>query len=102
MTARIAAPDPITLEILHNALRSVVDESFIALMKSAFSQNIKERRDHSTALVDARGRLIVQARDRGAAIVGIFHDAEVREAVVTRSFDMAAHAVEPSPQGQKT
>ena len=32
-------------------------------MKSAFSQNIKERRDHSTALADTRGRLIVQAKD---------------------------------------
>jgi N-methylhydantoinase B len=40
-----------------------VDEAFVALMKSAFSQNIKERRDHSTALVDVRGRLIVQARE---------------------------------------
>lgn len=57
------AVDPITAEIIHNALGSVVDESFVALMKSAFSQNIKERRDHSTALVDTQGRLVVQARD---------------------------------------
>jgi N-methylhydantoinase B len=54
--------DAVRLEIIQNALGSVVDEAFVALMKSAFSQNIKERRDHSTALVDARGRLIVQAR----------------------------------------
>ncbi|MDH3692004.1 MAG: hydantoinase B/oxoprolinase family protein [Gammaproteobacteria bacterium] len=53
--------DPITLEILFNALKSVTDETFIALMRSAYSTNIKERRDHSTALVDATGRLIVQA-----------------------------------------
>lgn len=55
--------DPITLEIVQNSLASVVDESFVALMKSAFSQNIKERRDHSTALVDAQGRLIAQAKE---------------------------------------
>lgn len=55
--------DAITVEIIHNALGSVVDESFLALMKSAFSQNIKERRDHSTALADTRGRLIAQAKD---------------------------------------
>ncbi|MBL8697061.1 MAG: hydantoinase B/oxoprolinase family protein [Alphaproteobacteria bacterium] len=61
MTSRAAAPDPITLEILHNALRSVVDESFIALMKSAYSTNIKERHDHSTALMDRQGRLVAQA-----------------------------------------
>ncbi len=53
--------DPISIEILWNALRSVTDESFVALMKSAYSTNIKERNDHSTAIVDARGRLIVQA-----------------------------------------
>ena len=53
--------DPIDLEILFNALKSVADETFIALMKSAYSTNIKERRDHSTAIMDVDGRLIVQA-----------------------------------------
>lgn len=54
--------DPITLEILSNALRSIADETFIALQKSAYSTNIKERHDHSTALFDAKGRLIVQSQ----------------------------------------
>lgn len=53
--------DPITLEIVHNALRSISDETFIALMKSAYSTNIKERRDHSTGFVDTRGRLVVMS-----------------------------------------
>ena len=53
--------DPITLEIIHNALRSVTDETFIALMKSAYSTNIKERRDHSTGFIDTRGRLVVMS-----------------------------------------
>jgi len=53
--------DAVTLEILANALRSVTDETFIALMRSAYSTNIKERRDHSTAICDCEGRLIVQA-----------------------------------------
>ena len=53
--------DPIGLEILSNALRSIADETFVALMKSAYSTNIKERNDHSTAIVDPRGRLVVQA-----------------------------------------
>lgn len=56
------AHDPISLEILSNALRSITDECFVALMRSAYSTNIKERHDHSTAIVDAQGRLIVQAR----------------------------------------
>ncbi|MCE7030027.1 hydantoinase B/oxoprolinase family protein [Jiella avicenniae] len=53
--------DPITIEIVASAFRSVVDETFIALMKSAYSTNIKERHDHSTAICDRDGRLIVQA-----------------------------------------
>lgn len=55
------ALDPITVEIVASAFRSVVDETFIALMKSAYSTNIKERHDHSTAICDRDGRLIVQA-----------------------------------------
>ena len=55
--------DPVTLEILHNALRSITDETFIALMKSAYSTNIKERHDHSTAIMDTSGRLVVQAEN---------------------------------------
>lgn len=54
--------DAISLEILSNALMSIADECFVALMKSAYSTNIKERHDHSTAIIDAQGRLIVQAR----------------------------------------
>lgn len=50
--------DAVTLEILLNALRSVSDETYISLMRSAYSTNIKERNDHSTALIDPRGRLI--------------------------------------------
>ena len=61
MTAPSIPLDPVTLEIMANGLRSVADETFAALMKSAYSTNIKERRDHSTAIMDPAGRLIVQA-----------------------------------------
>ncbi len=60
MTTSSPELDPIRLEIIANGLRSITDESFVALMKSAYSSNIKERNDHSTAIVDADGRLIVQ------------------------------------------
>jgi len=62
--------DPIALEILSNGLRSITDETYIALMKSAYSTNIKERHDHSTALIDPRGRLIVQAENSLAIHLG--------------------------------
>ncbi len=52
--------DPIEIEILRNAFGSITDETFASLTKSAFSTNIKERKDHSTAIVDAGGRLIAQ------------------------------------------
>ena len=50
----------IQIELLRNALGSIVDEMYIALMKSAYSTNIKERCDHSTAIFDVRGRVVVQ------------------------------------------
>jgi alpha-D-ribose 1-methylphosphonate 5-triphosphate synthase subunit PhnL len=45
--------------------------------------------DEPTAALDADGRaavlaLIAEARDRGTAIVGAFHDATVRAALATR------------------
>jgi alpha-D-ribose 1-methylphosphonate 5-triphosphate synthase subunit PhnL len=53
--------------------------------------------DEPTASLDAENRkavvdLIEEARRRGAAIVGIFHDLEVRERVATRVVDMADFA----------
>ena len=51
---------PIQIELLRNAMASVADEMYIALMKSAYSTNIKERRDHSTAIFDSSGRVVAQ------------------------------------------
>ena len=51
--------DLISLEITWNSLKSIADESYITLMKSAFSTNIKERHDHSTAITNSDGKLIV-------------------------------------------
>ena len=49
------------LQLIGAALRSVADEMGAALIRSAFSANIKERRDCSTAIFDRRGRMIAQA-----------------------------------------
>jgi N-methylhydantoinase B len=51
----------IQLQVLGNALRTVAEEMGAALIRSAFSANIKERRDCSTALFDDRGRMVAQA-----------------------------------------
>ena len=63
MSEKPATLDPISLEIIANALRSITDECFVALMRSAYSTNIKERRDHSIAVIDPSGRLVVQAAE---------------------------------------
>ncbi len=51
----------IQLQVLGQALRAVAEEMGAVLIRSAFSANIKERRDCSTALFDERGRMIAQA-----------------------------------------
>ncbi|MEM7425344.1 MAG: hydantoinase B/oxoprolinase family protein [Pseudomonadota bacterium] len=53
--------DAFSLQIAWNGLRSICDEAFLSLMRSSFSTNIKERHDHSTAVLDADGRLVAQA-----------------------------------------
>ncbi len=58
---RNAETVPIELQVLGEALRTVAEEMGAALIQSAFSANIKERRDCSTAIFDERGRMIAQA-----------------------------------------
>jgi N-methylhydantoinase B len=52
--------DPITLEIYRALYTSVAEEMGIALRRTAFSPNIKERRDYSCAVFDRNGRVIAQ------------------------------------------
>ncbi|OGF55009.1 MAG: 5-oxoprolinase [Candidatus Fraserbacteria bacterium RBG_16_55_9] len=53
--------DPVQLEVLRHALTGVAEEMLAALIRTALSPNIRERRDCSTALFDAKGRMIVQS-----------------------------------------
>jgi N-methylhydantoinase B len=52
--------DPTTLEIYRALYTSVAEEMGIALKRTAFSPNIKERRDYSCAVFDREGRVIAQ------------------------------------------
>src|ERR1700682_490556 len=52
--------DPTTLEIYRALYTSVAEEMGIALRRTAFSPNIKERRDYSCAVFDSAGRVIAQ------------------------------------------
>ena len=53
--------DPISLEVFKNLFISVCDEMGVALQRTAYSPNIKERRDYSCAMFDPRGQMVAQA-----------------------------------------
>jgi N-methylhydantoinase B len=57
----MSAIDPITLEVMRNAFQSVAEEMGAALIRTALSPNIKDRRDCSTGVYSAAGELIAQA-----------------------------------------
>ena len=79
--------DPITLQVMIGGLRAVTEEMGATLIRSAYSANIKERHDCSTALFDASGELVMQAEhipvhlgsmpDAVAAVLGEEHEPEV-------------------------
>jgi len=50
--------DPIELEIFKNLYHSIAEEMGAALQRTAFSPNIKERRDYSCAVFDHHGQVI--------------------------------------------
>ena len=50
--------DPIELEIFKNLYHSIAEEMGAALRRTAFSPNIKERRDYSCAVFDSAGQVI--------------------------------------------
>ena len=53
--------DAVSLQVMSNALRAVAEEMEAALIRAAYSPNITERRDCSTAIFDADGRMVVQS-----------------------------------------
>jgi N-methylhydantoinase B len=53
--------DPVTLSVLEAGLAGIAQEMGTVLVRSAYSSNIKERRDCSAALFDSAGRMVAQA-----------------------------------------
>jgi len=56
----MSAIDPITLEIMRNRLQSIADEMTASLVRTAYSTNIKDRRDCSCALLTTDGEVVAQ------------------------------------------
>ena len=53
--------DIIEVEVFNKLFSSIAEEMGIILARSSFSPNIKERRDFSCAIFDAKGDLVAQA-----------------------------------------
>ena len=53
--------NPILLEVFKNRFSSISEEMGVTLNRTAFSPNIKERRDFSCAIFDKQGDMIAQA-----------------------------------------
>lgn len=59
--SRASTPDAVKLELYKNLFASVAEEMGGTLGRTAFSPNIKERRDYSCALFGAEGQMVAQA-----------------------------------------
>ena len=70
--------DPVSLEVMRNALMSIADEMSAALVRTAYSTNIKDRRDCSCAIYMVSGEVVAQSE------VGIPLHLGVMPAVVRR------------------
>jgi len=60
MTMTERRVDPITRGVVWAALQSIADESGTALKQTAYSQAVREGRDFSAALFNARGEMVAQ------------------------------------------
>jgi len=54
------AHDPVRLEVIKNAIGSVVDEMVLTIIRIAYSSIMKDTMDLSSAFCDRRGRMIAQ------------------------------------------
>ena len=55
--------NPIMVRVIGNLLLSIAEETTVNIVKSAYSTNIKERRDVSTGIVDPDGNMVAQAEN---------------------------------------
>lgn len=55
--------DPVSLEVVRNALTAIAEEMSMVVMRAARSPLLREAGDHSSALTDADGFLVAQGAD---------------------------------------
>ena len=67
--------DMITLQVIMNALYSITDEMNVALIRTAYSTNIKDRGDCSCAIYTPKGEVIAQSERSQPVHLGIMPSA---------------------------
>ena len=61
-------PDTVTVEVVRNLLMSIAEETFGIIIRSAYSTNMKERRDVCTAVIDPDGNSVAQVESLTALL----------------------------------
>lgn len=61
-------PDTVTVEVVRNLLMSIAEETFGVIIRSAYSTNMKERRDVCTAVIDPDGNSVAQVESLTALL----------------------------------
>lgn len=87
--------DPVELEIFKSLFHSIAEEMGAALRRTAFSPNIKERRDYSCAVFDGRGEVVAMG-DHMPVHLGSM-PMSVRAAVETLALDTGDVAILNDP-----
>ena len=57
----VRVSDPVHIELVKNALSTLADEMGLAIVRSAYSSQVKEAGDSTAAIFDRRGRLLAQS-----------------------------------------
>jgi N-methylhydantoinase B len=84
--------DPVTLEVVRNGFESVAEEMSANLVRTSYSPNIKERKDASSAVFDADGRMLAQAENIPVHLGAMPHSVgAVVDALDLRPGDTAVH-----------
>ena len=66
--------DPITMEVVKNALSSIADEMALVIMRTAYSSIVRDSMDYSTGVCDRQGRVVAHGMTM-ALHLGSFPDA---------------------------
>ena len=74
LEAGVGNSDPITMEVVRNALSSIADEMALVIMRTAYSSIVRDSMDYSTGLCDRRGRVVAHGLTM-ALHLGSFPDA---------------------------